>query len=131
MIIVLFIVCIKYAKNVWMLYIHFCFKNLFLCPRHSKNGGGALSVTPVHASVRSSVRSFVRSSVRPKFGVRSVTFERLHRFNSNLLYWYIISKHRPSLIWVTIHKFLTELWVFYRNIVNALSGVIRILWTHF
>jgi len=24
----------------------------FLCPRHSKNGGGALSVTPVRASVR-------------------------------------------------------------------------------
>ena len=21
---------------------------MFLCPRHSKNGGGALSVTPVH-----------------------------------------------------------------------------------
>jgi len=27
----------------------------FLCPRHSKNGGGALSVTPVRASVRPSV----------------------------------------------------------------------------
>ena len=25
---------------------------LFLCPRHSKNGGASLSVTPVHASVR-------------------------------------------------------------------------------
>jgi len=25
---------------------------IFLCPRHSKNGGGALSVTPVRASVR-------------------------------------------------------------------------------
>ena len=24
----------------------------FLCPRHSKNGGGALSVTPVRPSVR-------------------------------------------------------------------------------
>jgi len=50
-----------------------------LCPRHSKNGGGALSVTPV--------RAFVRASVRPlsKFGVRSITFERLHRFNSNLV----------------------------------------------
>jgi len=62
MIIVLFIVCIKYAKNVWMLYFHFCFKNLFLCPRHSKNGGGALSVTPVHAFVRAFVRPFVRPS---------------------------------------------------------------------
>jgi len=31
----------------------------FLCPRHSKNGGGALSVTPVRAFVR----AFVRPSV--------------------------------------------------------------------
>ena len=70
-------------------------------PRHSKNGGGALSVTPVRASVR----AFVRVCVRPlsKFGVRSITFERLHRFNSNLVCSYIISKHRSSLIWVTIH----------------------------
>ena len=37
----------------------------FLCPRHSKNGGGALSVTSVRACVRSSVRSSVRVSVRP------------------------------------------------------------------
>jgi len=51
-----------------------CLYLLFLCPRH---GGGALSVTPVHVSVR--------LSVRPKFGVHSITFERLHRFNSNLL----------------------------------------------
>ena len=50
----------------------------FLCPRHSKNGGGALSVTPVRACVRP-------SSVRPKFGVRLKTFERLHQFNSNLV----------------------------------------------
>ena len=28
----------------------------FLCPRHSKNGGGALSVTPVSEFVRASVR---------------------------------------------------------------------------
>jgi len=117
----------------------------FLCPRHSKNGGGALSVTPVRASVRASVRPSplscplyksytnrrifmpppfeewwrgikcypcpcvrvpcVRPSVRPlsKFGVRSITFERLHPFNSNLVCWYIISKHRSSSIWVTIH----------------------------
>ena len=44
------------------------FPGNFLCPRHSKNGGGALSVTPVHASVRP----------LSKFGVRSITFERLH-----------------------------------------------------
>ena len=25
---------------------------LFLCPRHSKNGGGALSVTPIRACIR-------------------------------------------------------------------------------
>jgi len=52
-----------------------------------------------------SVRAFVRPSVRPlsKFGVRSITFERLHRFNSNLVCWYIISKHRSSSIWVTFH----------------------------
>jgi len=43
--------------------------------------------------------------VRPlsKFGVRSITFERLHRFNSKLVCWYIVSKHRSSSIWVTIH----------------------------
>jgi len=28
----------------------------YLCPRHSKNGGGALSVTPVRACFRASVR---------------------------------------------------------------------------
>ena len=32
----------------------------FLCPRHSKNGGGALSVTLVRASVRPSVCPCVR-----------------------------------------------------------------------
>jgi len=37
------------------------FPQTFLCPRHSKNGGGALSVTPVRAFVC----SFVRLSVRP------------------------------------------------------------------
>ena len=63
----------------------------FLCPSHSKNGGEALSVTPVRASVRP----------LSKFGVRLITFERLHRFNSNLVCWYIISKYRS--IWVTIH----------------------------
>jgi len=47
----------------------------------------------------------VRASVRPlsKVGVRSITVERLHRFNSNLVCWYVISKHRSSSIWVTIH----------------------------
>ena len=73
----------------------------FLCPRHSKNGGGALSVTPVRACVRASVRPSVRPSVRAlsKFGVRSITFKRLHRFHSNLVCWYnyVISKHRSSL----------------------------------
>jgi len=55
--------------------------------------------------VRSCVRVCVRACVRPlsKFGVRSITFERLHRFYSNLVCWYIISKHRSSSIWVTIH----------------------------
>jgi len=32
----------------------------------------------------------------------SITFERLHWFNSNLVCWYIVSKHRSSSIWVTI-----------------------------
>jgi len=32
----------------------------FLCPGHSKNGGGALSVTPVRACVRALVRASVR-----------------------------------------------------------------------
>jgi len=92
---------------------------LFLCPRHSKNGGGALSVTPVRAFVRA---FSVRASVRPlsKFGVRSITFERLHRFNSNLVCWYIISKHRSSSIGVTIYLFLTELWAFYKNVAQIL-----------
>ena len=49
--------------------------SVFLCPRHSNNGGGALSVTPVRASVRP----------LSKFGVRSITFEKLHRFNLNLV----------------------------------------------
>jgi len=56
-------------------------------------------------SVRACVRPFVRPCFRPlsKFGVRSITFEILHRFNWNLVCWYIISKHRSSSIWVTIH----------------------------
>jgi len=74
----------------------------------SKNGGGALSVTPVRACVRP----------LSKFVVRSITFERLHWFNSNLECWYIISKHRSSSIWVTIHYFVTELWAFYKNSTN-------------
>jgi len=84
-----------------MLYTKYQDSSWFLCPRHWKNGGGALSVTPVHACVRSSVCA----SVHPlsKFGVCSITFERLHRFNSNLVCWYIISIHRSSSIWVTIH----------------------------
>jgi len=59
----------------------------FLCPRHSKNDEGALSVTPVRACIPPSVPACVRASVRPlsKFGVCSITFERLHRFNSNLV----------------------------------------------
>jgi len=71
-------------------------KTIFM-PRHSKNGGEALSVTPV--------RPCVRPSVRPlsKYVVRSITFERLHGFKSNLICLYIISKHRSSSIWVTIH----------------------------
>jgi len=68
------------------------------------------------------VRSSVRSTVRPlsKFGVRSITFERLHRFDSNLVCLYKTSKHRSSLIWVTTHWFFTELWAFYKNIAQKL-----------
>ena len=33
---------------------------VFVCPRHSKNGGVALSVSPVRACVRPSVRLSVR-----------------------------------------------------------------------
>jgi len=50
-----------------------------------------------------------------KSGVRLVTFERLHWFNSYLACWYIISKHRSSSIKVTIHWFLTELWAFIKT----------------
>ena len=55
------------------------------------------------------VRAFVRASVRPlsKFVVRSITFERLLRFHSNLVCLYKTSKYRSSSIWVTIH------WFFY------------------
>ena len=58
-----------------------------LCLRHSKNGGRALSVTPVCLCVRACVRPSVSACVRrlSKFGVRSITFETLHRFNSNLV----------------------------------------------
>jgi len=44
---------------------------IFLCPRHSKNGGGALSVTPVRVCVRLSARPL------SKFGVRSIIFGML------------------------------------------------------
>ena len=67
----------------------------FFMPPPFEEWWRALSVTPVRASVS--------PCVRPKFGVRSITFERLHRFNSNLVCWYMISKHRLSSIWVTIH----------------------------
>jgi len=51
---------------------------LFLCLRHSENGGGAFSVTPVRAFVRALVRASVRPCVRSisKFGVRSITFKK-------------------------------------------------------
>jgi len=55
------ILCIGYYPLC--ISCHVLHINLLLCPRHSKNGGGALSVTPL----------------------RSITFERLHRFNSNLV----------------------------------------------
>ena len=73
-----------------------------------------------------SVRVSVCTCVRPlsKFGVRSITFERL---NSNLVCWYIISKHRSSSIWVTIHLQgcqqtwkVREIWYFFK--VRELSG---------
>jgi len=70
-------------KYLLFYYLSKQYYRLFLCPRNSKNGGWALSVTPVCACVR----PFVRPSVRPlsKFGVCSITFERLHRFNLNLV----------------------------------------------
>ena len=59
----------------------------FLCPRHSKDGGGSLSVTPVRACVRPSVIKI---------------WCPLNNFWI-LVFWYIISKHMSSSIWVTIH----------------------------
>jgi len=55
------------GNAVYLLYLFFCLSNILpgdktgslLCPRHSKNGGGALSVTPVRASVRACVRPSV------------------------------------------------------------------------
>jgi len=133
-------------------------------PPPFKNSGGALSVTPVRACVHASIRPLSKLDVRSitferlhwfnsnlvcwyiiskhrwvqfglqstyfwqsygpfiihstQVGVRSITFERLHRFHSYLACWYIISKHRSSSIWVTIHQFLTELWAFYKNIAH-------------
>jgi len=53
------------------------------------------------------VRLFVRACVLPfsKFGVRSITFERLLRLFSNFVCLYKTSKHRSRLIYVTIHWF--------------------------
>jgi len=55
-----------------------------------------------------------------KIGVRSKTFERVHRFDSYFACWYLISKHRSSSIWVTTPWFLTELWALYKNIAQKL-----------
>ena len=90
---------------------------------------------PCPLCVRPSVRPCVRPSVI-KIWCPLNNFWKLHRFNSNLVCWYIISKHRSSSIWVTILSFLTELWAFYKNIVQKLvsaqlAGGIRVLWTHF
>ena len=41
----------------------------FLCLRHSKNGGGALSVTPVRVSVRSLNNFWKTASIPFKFGM--------------------------------------------------------------
>jgi len=53
----------KYINFLFVYIVLLC-TLLFLCPRHSKNGGGALSVTPV------------RACVCPKFDVRSKTFKK-------------------------------------------------------
>jgi len=62
-----------------------------------------------------------------KIGVRSITFERLHRFDSYMACSCIISKHRSSSIWVTIHWFFTELWAFYKHIVQKLVSAQKLL----
>ena len=48
--------CALVGHSLWI-FIHCGWLRLvFLCPRHSKNGGGALSVTPDRACIRPSVR---------------------------------------------------------------------------
>jgi len=58
-----FFLLFVWLQNILCLIVYFELRPyfIFLCPRHSKNGGGALSVTPVRASVRASV--CVRPSV--------------------------------------------------------------------
>ena len=86
----------KYLKN----------NNTFLCPRHSnmpppfEEWWRGIKCYPCPC-VRVCVRLCVR--LLSKFGVRSITFERLHRFDSNLVCLYKTSKHRSSSIWVTTH----------------------------
>jgi len=88
-----------FAWNIVFIMVSSPSTPLFLCPRHSKNGGGTLSVTPVRACVRASVLA----SVCPlsKFGVNN--FWKTASIHSNLVCWYIIPKHMSSLIWGTIN----------------------------
>jgi len=136
---------------------------LFLCPRHSKNGGGALSVTPVRACVFPSVRyqnlvsitasnqfKFdmliynIKTQVKfylgynqlifdrvmgllwkhsTKIGVRSITFERLHRFHS-----YLACYQNTGRFGLQSTIFL---WSYGPIKHSTLSGGIRVLWTLF
>jgi len=67
----------RHARRVTLIRAHNAHTIVyFLCPRHSKNGGGALSVTHVRGSVRASVRPCVRPL--SKVVVLSITFEILH-----------------------------------------------------
>ena len=53
--------------HVSILSLNVSLNTSFLCPRHSKNGGGALSVTPVRACVRPSVQNLVSAQLRIEF----------------------------------------------------------------
>jgi len=91
---------------------------VFLCPilHHLKNGGGALNVTPAHPL--------------SKFGVRSITWKTASiQFKFGMLIYKIKTQVKFDLGYNPL--VFDYLWAFYKNIVNAFSGGIRVLWTHF
>jgi len=68
-------VSFKHAQwNTWykVVFDTIPYINMFLWPRHSKNGGGVLSVTPVRSCVRPSVRNLVSAQLLLKDCIDSI-----------------------------------------------------------